>query len=97
MDADAKYSRVLSVESDEVGDDDDDDEEDERRDDDTKAGARSFPTQLLPLWLDNQQQVAHDAATSQVKQREHFLRQLFVFELYVWAAAFVALGCYAAS
>ena len=83
MDADAKYSQVQTLEDEE--------------DDNSKAGERSFRTQLLPTWLDNQQQVAHDAATSSAKQRDHFMRQLFVVEIYVWAAAFVILGCWAAS
>jgi hypothetical protein len=84
MDSDVMYSRV------EV------DEEEE--DDNSKTETRSFRTQLLlPTWLDNQQQVAHDAATSNAKQRVQFMRHLFVVEIYVWAFAFVVLGCWAAS
>lgn len=88
MEEDAKYSRK-------AGDDDDEDDDDE--DADSKFGDRTFRNQLLPTWLDNQQQVAHNAATSRSKQRDRFMRQLFVFELYGWAAAFVALGCWAAN
>ena len=87
MEADAKYSRVPDGEKQE------DDEADE--DADSKFGDRSFRTHLLPTWLDNQQQVAHSAATTRSKQRDSFMRQLFVVELYGWAAAFVVLGCWA--
>jgi hypothetical protein len=86
MDADAKYSQVARGE-----------EEDDEEDDDSKMGDRSFRTQLLPTWLDNQQQVAHNAATSRAKQRDQFMRQLFVVELGTWAAAFVVLGAWAAN
>lgn len=89
MEADAKYSRVAETEAEM----DDDSEEDAG----SKFGDRSFRNQLLPTWLDNQQQVAHNAATTRAKQRETFMRHLFVVELYVWAAAFVLLGCWAAS
>lgn len=89
METDAKYSRVAETEEDA------DDNEDE--DADSKLGDRSFRNQLLPTWLDTQQQVAHNAATSRAKQREQLMRQLFVVELYGWAAAFVILGCWAAS
>lgn len=81
MEADAKYARVAEAE--------DDLDSDEDGDADSKLGDRSFRSQLLPTWLDNQQQVAHSAATSRAKQRDHFMRQLFVVELYGWAAAFV--------
>jgi hypothetical protein len=87
MEADAKYARVTENEK------EDDDEVDE--DADSKFGDRSFRTQLLPIWLDNQHQVAHNAATTRAKQRDNFMRQLFVVELYGWAAAFVVLGCWA--
>jgi hypothetical protein len=89
METDAKYSRVADSEED----------VDENRDEDSdsKLGDRSFRNQLLPTWLDNQQQVAHNAATVRAKQREQLVRQLFVLELYGWAAAFVILGCLAAS
>jgi hypothetical protein len=90
MDEDAKYSQVARSEE-------DDDEEDDDDDENSKFGDRNFRTQLLPTWLDNQQQVSLNAATSKAKQRDQFMRQLFVFELYAWAAAFVVLGCWAAS
>jgi len=49
--------------------------------------------QLLPTWLDKQQQVAHNAATSRAKQQRQLIRHLFLFELcVVWAAGFVILG-----
>jgi hypothetical protein len=88
METDAKYQRVLGIES---GDDDEMDDINSKFD-----NHRSFRTGFLPTWLDNQQQVAQNAATTSVKQREEFIRQLFVFELYVWAAAFVVLGGLAA-
>lgn len=87
MDSDVKYSRVAQVQEDDENDDDAD----------SKFGDRGFRNQLLPTWLDNQQQVAHNAATSRAQQRDVFMRQLFVFELYAWAAGFVILGCWAAS
>lgn len=89
METDAKYQRVADSEED----------VDENRDEDSdsKLGDRSFRNQLLPTWLDNQQQVAHNAATVRAKQRDQLMRQLFVVELYGWAAAFVVLGCWAAS
>jgi len=87
MDADVKYSRV--------SENDREEDEDDNEDADSKFGDRSFRTQLLPTWLDNQQQVAHNAATTRAKQRDSFMRQLFVIELYGWAAAFVVLGCWA--
>jgi hypothetical protein len=83
MDSDAMYSSV--------------DVDEEEEDDNSKTEPRSFRTQLLPTWLDNQQQVAHDAATSNAKQRDQFMRNIFVAEIYVWGAAFVVLGCWAAS
>lgn len=89
MDIDTKYSRVENSESHEVDDDIGDDA-------DSKLGDRSFRSQLLPTWLDNQQQVAHNAATSKAKQRDQLMRRLFVVELSLWAAAFVAFGCMAA-
>ena len=95
MEADSKYSQITSPTGD--NDDDDNDEQDNDDDDDSKFGERSFRTQLLPTWLDNQQQVAHNAATSRSKQRDQFVRQLFVVELYGWAAAFVILGVVVAS
>ncbi|KAG7357528.1 EXS family protein [Nitzschia inconspicua] len=89
MEADAKYQRVNALES---------CEEDYDMDDmNSKFGEhRSFRNSFLPTWLDNQQQVAQNAATKEAKQREQFLRQIFVMELYVWAAAFVVLGGLAA-
>jgi hypothetical protein len=88
METDAKYQRVQSLEAIE------DDESDEMG---SKVGEhRSFRTSFLPMWLDNQKQVAQSAATTRAKQHEQFMRQLFVMELYVWAAAFVVLGSLAA-
>lgn len=84
MEADSKNSEVAAME----------DEDDDMA---SKSGGRLFRAQLLPTWLGNQQQVAHDAATSGAKQRDEFMRHLFVIELYAWAAAFVILGCWAAS
>lgn len=89
MEADAKYQRVSAIESGE--------DEDETDDLNSKFGEhRSFRNSFLPTWLDNQQQVAQSAATTRAKQREQFIRQTFVIELYVWAAAFVVLGGLAA-
>jgi hypothetical protein len=85
MDADSKYSQVTVT-----------DEEEDEDDDASKFEEKSFRAQLLPTWLDNQQQVAYNSATSRAKQRDEFMRHLFVFELYAWAAAFVVLGCWAA-
>jgi len=82
MDADSKYSQVAF--------------EEEEDDDASKFQEKSFRAQVLPTWLDNQQQVAHNAATTRAKQREKCMRRLFVFELYGWAAAFVVLGVWAA-
>jgi hypothetical protein len=85
MDADAKYQRVQIN----VGEEDDDDFDEIN----SKFGDhRSFRDSFLPTWLDNQKQVAQSAATTRVKQREKCLGQLFVMELYVWAAAYVVLG-----
>jgi hypothetical protein len=85
MEADAKYQRV-QIESGE-------EEEDDLDEINSKFGEhRSFRHSFLPTWLDNQKQVAQSAATARAKQREQCLRQLFVVELYVWAAAFVVLG-----
>ena len=89
MDADSKYSQVAATDESERSEEDD-------NDDASKFAIKSFRTQLLPTWLDNQQQVAHNAATSRAKKRDEFIRHLFVIELYVWAAAFVVLGCWAA-
>ena len=82
MDADSKYSQVAF--------------EEEEDDDASKFQEKSFRAQVLPTWLDNQQQVAHNAATTRAKQREKCMRRLFAFELYGWAAAFVVLGVWAA-
>lgn len=90
METDSKYQRVPAG----SGELEEDDELDEMS---SKFGDhRSFRNKLLPTWLDNQQQVAHKSATTSAKQHEHFLRQIFVVELYVWAAAFVVLGGFAA-
>jgi hypothetical protein len=90
METDSKYQRVPAAN----GEIDEDDELDEMN---SKFGDhRSFRNQLLPTWLDNQQQVAHKSATTRAKQHEQFIRQIFVAELYVWAAAFVVLGGIAA-
>ena len=82
MEADSMYSVEVA------------DEESDEDDEGSKYNARS---QLVPTWLDNQQQVAHNAATSRAKQRAECLQRLFVLELYAWAGAFVVLGCWAAS
>lgn len=88
MEADVKFQRVNVLES---------GEEDEMDEMNSKFGEhRSFRNSFLPTWLDNQQQVAQNAATSRAKQREQFMRRIFVMELYVWAAAFVVLGGLAA-
>jgi hypothetical protein len=89
MEADAKYQRVSAIESGE--------DEEEIDDLNSKFGDhRSFRNSFLPIWLDNQQQVAQSAATTRAKEREQFIRHLFLIELYVWAAAFVVLGGLAA-
>jgi hypothetical protein len=89
MEADAKYQRVSAIESGE--------DEDGNDDLNSKFGEhRSFRNSFLPMWLDNQQQLAQNAATTRAKQRDQFIRQLFIIELYVWAAAFVVLGGLAA-
>jgi hypothetical protein len=73
MDSDVRYSRV---------------EGRREEDDDSKTGPRSFRAQLLPTWLDNQQQVPMTLPIKR-KQRDQFMRQLFVAEIYVWGGAFV--------
>ena len=97
MESDVMYAPVQAM---------DEDEEDEEQmrltngcdvDDDSKEGTRSFRHQILPSWLDVQQQVAHDLATTDAKRREFIMRKLFVAELCGWAVAFVVLGCWAAS
>ena len=82
MDADVKYSQIT---------------EEEDSDEDNSSSKYSDRTQRLPTWLDNQQQVAHNAATSRAKQRVKFMHKLYVLELHVWAAAFILVGCWAAS
>jgi hypothetical protein len=95
MESDVMYSPVEAF--DEGDEDGDQDNEEGEGDDDSKANVRStFRTQLLPTWLGTQQQVAHDAATVNVKHRDLVLRRLFVAEIFGWAAAFVILGCWAA-
>ncbi|CAB9508397.1 Xenotropic and polytropic retrovirus receptor 1 [Seminavis robusta] len=66
----------------------------------------------LPLWLNAQQQTQHDSSnriTAYEKLRalisthvhfelgDNFMNNLFLCELGMWAAAFVGLGCWAAS
>mmetsp|Transcript_4984 Transcript_4984/g.8856 ORF Transcript_4984/g.8856 Transcript_4984/m.8856 type:complete len:240 (-) Transcript_4984:1387-2106(-) len=88
METDAKYQHVWAIEA---------EDESEVDDMNSKFGEhRSFRSSFLPTWLDNQQQVAQNAATTRAKQHEQFIRQLFVIELYVWGAAFVVLGGIAA-
>eukprot|EP00536_Pseudo-nitzschia_multiseries_P013920 jgi/Psemu1/320570/estExt_fgenesh1_pm.C_6310003 len=91
MDADVKYQRVGHG----YGDDDDDefDLESEDRTINSKLdeNRNSFRNKLLPTWLGNQQQVAHNAATARAKEQKKLLRKLFVVELCVWSAAFVVL------
>lgn len=82
MDSDSKYSQMAT------------ENESDEGDDGSKYNSRA---QLLPTWLDNQQQVAHNAATSRAKQRAKWMQQMFVVELYIWATAFVILGCWAAT
>lgn len=82
MEADSKYSVDMA---------------DEESDEDEEGSKYNVRSQLMPTWLDNQQQVAHNAATSRSKQRAEWMQRLFVLELYVWAAAFVVLGCWSAS
>jgi hypothetical protein len=84
MDADSKYSRMATQ----------DESESDEGDDGSKYNSRA---QLLPAWLDNQQQLAHNAATSRAKQRAKWTQEMFVVELYIWAIAFVVLGCWAAT
>ena len=100
MESDVMYAPV------QANDEEDDDGDDETgglngsgnvSDDNSKTGIRSFRAQLLPAWLDVQQQVAHDLATTDVKRREFMMRQLFVAEICGWAVAFVLLGCWAAT
>lgn len=82
MDADVKYSQIT---------------EEEDSDEDNNSSKYNNRIQRLPTWLDNQQQVAHNAATSRAKQRVKFMHKLYVLELHVWAAAFILVGCWAAS
>ena len=98
MESDVMYAPVQAT--DEDYDDDDDENGDNNNsdvDDNSKTGARSFRAQLLPAWLDVQQQVALDSATTDSKRREFMMRQLFVAEICGWAVAFVLLGCWAAT
>lgn len=88
METDAKYQQVRGMES---GEDDDLDDLNSKFDD-----HRSFRSGFLPTWLDNQQQVAQNAATTKAKQREELLTHIWHIELYVWAAAYVVLGGLAA-
>lgn len=86
MESDATYQRIAAGES----------NEDEELDDmNSKFGQERRPG-LLPTWLGKQQQVAHNAATRSKQQHEQLMRRMFVVELYVWAAAFVVLGGWAA-
>jgi len=100
MNADAKYQRVGLGGGRGVGGggcyNNNNDEESEEMTTNSKFDEhRSFRrsvSQLLPTWLDKQQQVAHNAATSRAKQQKQLMRHLFLFELGVWAAGFVVLG-----
>jgi hypothetical protein len=86
MEADSKYQRVG------VGwDCHDYDVESDERTISSKSAKRRID--LMPTWLGQQQQVAHNAATTRAKQRQQLCRHLFLFELCVWAAGFVILGC----
>lgn len=104
MDADAKYQRVgLGLGGGGGGgcynSNNNNDEESEEMTTNSKFDEhRSFRSvsQLLPTWLDKQQQVAHNAATSRAKQQKQLIRHIFLFELYVWAAGFVILGGFVA-
>jgi len=85
MDADTKYQQVQGAGyNDEGSEGDANSKFDEHR---------SFRSQLLPTWLDKQQQVAHNAATSAsgAKQHKQVVRKMFIAELCMWAAAFVIL------
>jgi hypothetical protein len=83
MDADTKYQQLQGAGyNDEGSEGDANSKFDEHR---------SFRSQLLPTWLDKQQQVAHNAATSAsgAKQQKQVVRKMFIAELCMWAAAFV--------
>ena len=101
MDSDSKYSTTndpsKTIKQGENGDGDGY-EEDDNGDDDaaSKFAEKSFRAHLLPTWLDKQQQISHSAATVRVKQREFWMRQLWLVELGGWAAAFFILGVWAA-
>ena len=90
MDSDVLYARV-----------DDGTEEEEGSEKDRSTSFR----QRLPTWLDTQQKVQHDAATSSSRSRfgllfkfsNGFLQKMFLVELAVWAGAFVGFGYWAAS
>jgi len=87
MDKDSKYQRVEG----------ENDEDDEFSDEQT-INSKTFKNQvdLMPTWLGKQQEVAHNAATTRSRRRQQFWRYLFLFELCIWAVAFVVLGGVAA-
>mmetsp|Transcript_7401 Transcript_7401/g.21688 ORF Transcript_7401/g.21688 Transcript_7401/m.21688 type:complete len:758 (+) Transcript_7401:727-3000(+) len=84
MDSDSIYSRIHSS---------DDNDDEENMDDNSKDEMKSF---RMPTWLDVQQQVAHDAATNTKQNDDRMMHYLFVFELCVWAVAFIGFGCWSA-
>lgn len=118
-DDDAMYARLDSSAAEfsagdaSLGDDvhDDDNDDDQLSEGDHSQTGKSGYQMYLPLWLNAQQQMQHEAsnhASFWSKERlrmfassfhcsEDLLQSLFLCELGVWAAAFVGLGCWAAS
>jgi hypothetical protein len=89
MDSDILYARV--------------DNGAEVEEESAKDRSTSF-RQRLPTWLDTQQKVQHDAATSSSRSRlgrlfqfsDVVLHRMFLVELSIWAGAFVGFGYWAA-
>ena len=95
------------------GSHDNDDDADQMSGGDHSQTAKNGYQVYLPTWLNAQQQIQHDASSSSLwsftsnekcrcisayfGNREDLMHNLFLGELGLWAAAFVGLGCWAAS
>ena len=95
------------------GSHDNDDDADQMSGGDHSQTAKNGYQVYLPTWLNAQQQMQHDASSSSLwsftsnekcrcisayfGNREDLMHNLFLGELGLWAAAFVGLGCWAAS
>jgi EXS family len=112
-DSSGEYSKVEASPDERLGDEEVDDDAADQLSGTDHSQAGKAAQMYLPMWLNAQQQTQHDGTnrgllsswtydrlrvlTTYCEVNDHLPTNLFLCELGVWAAAFVGLGCWAAS